>query len=65
MASKRKTRAGNSGYILGREAFAYISAVEGLVVNRGMEETFRKFDRDDLSPDERRRELIRIYGRKS
>jgi len=44
--------------IIGRERFAKISAVEGVVLSREAIELFEDFDRRKLSPEERRKELI-------
>ena len=65
MAKSRKPRASSGGYTLGRGAFAKISEVEGLAPSRGLEEDGRAFDRQDLSPTERRRALARKYGGKA
>ena len=64
MNPKRKTRNSAGAFILGDEAFARISAVEGLVSTPEMDEMFRQFDRDGVAPDERRREIIRRYANK-
>jgi hypothetical protein len=63
MRSKSKTKA--EQFILGEEAFAQISAVEGIVFTPEMDDMFRDFDRDGVSPEDRRRALIRRYGNKS
>ncbi len=63
MGSKQKQRKAERGFILGDEAFARISAVEGLVATPEMDALFREFDREGLTPDERRRVLNRRYGR--
>jgi hypothetical protein len=52
-------------YIIEREDFAKISAVEGIKLGRRVVEDFKDFDRRGLSAAERRRELTRKYGRKS
>jgi hypothetical protein len=54
-----------TGFTLGRDRFAKISAVEGIKPSRRTEEDFREFDRKGLSADERRRELTGKYGSKS
>ena len=59
----RKTTSTPNAYVLGRDRFAQISAVEGLALSSGMKEDFREFDRQGLSPAERRKELTRKYGR--
>ena len=50
---------------LGRKVFAKISAIEGIKLSGEAEEDFREFDRKGLSAAERRRALLRKYGRKS
>ena len=52
-------------YTVGRERFAKIAAVEGIRTSRRVDEDFQEFDRKGLSPEERRREIVRKYGRKS
>jgi hypothetical protein len=49
------------GFKIGREAFAAISAIEGLHLTAEMERTFREFDRLGLSAEERRRLIIARY----
>jgi hypothetical protein len=44
--------------VLGREAFARISAVEGIRLTDDMRAEFERFDREGLSPAERRRAII-------
>jgi hypothetical protein len=51
------------GYVLGRDSFARISAIEGIRTTRSMDEDFRDFDRKGLSADERRKVIRRKYGR--
>jgi hypothetical protein len=60
----RKTKPPQNAYVLGRDRFAQISAIEGLALSAGMKEDFREFDRQGLSAAERRRELARKYGHK-
>jgi hypothetical protein len=62
MARGTKPPARQRGLVLGREAFAAISAIEGLKVPPEMDELFREFDRLGLSPEERRAALIKKYG---
>jgi hypothetical protein len=52
-----------SGYILGRRAFARISAVEGVRLSSEMEERFRDFDLKGLSASERRKALARTFAK--
>jgi hypothetical protein len=62
MRSKSKTQ--TEQFILGDEAFAQISAVEGIVFTPEMDDMFRAFDRDGVKPDTRRREIVRRYAQK-
>jgi hypothetical protein len=50
------------GYILGRNSFAKISAVEGIRLSPEMEARFREFDQEGLSASERRKALARAFG---
>lgn len=51
-------------FTIGRDAFAKISAVEGLRLSPGMERDLREFDWKGLSSRERGRRIVRKYGRK-
>jgi hypothetical protein len=53
------------GYVIGRERFAKISAVEGIHVTAEMDDDFRRFDRQALSASERRRLISKKYAKKS
>ncbi len=46
------------GFVLGRERFARISAVEGNALTDEMRATLERFDREGLSADERRRAIL-------
>ena len=46
------------GFVLGRERFARISAVEGVALTDEMRATLERFDREGLSADERRRAIL-------
>ena len=59
--TKPKKRAA-TGYIVGRQAFARISAVEGIRLTDAMDEDFRDFERQRLSPAERRKAIAKKYG---
>jgi hypothetical protein len=59
--SKRKTTV--KGYVIGRRAFARISAVEGIHTTPGIEADFREFERQRLTPEERREMIRRKYGK--
>jgi hypothetical protein len=52
-------------YTVGRQRFSKISSVEGIRTSRRVDEDFQEFDRKGLSAEERRREIVRKYGRKS
>jgi hypothetical protein len=62
-ATKSPLRTGT--YTIGRSGFAKISAVEGVKTSRQMEKDFQEFDRERLTPAERRKALARKYGHKS
>jgi hypothetical protein len=53
-----------SGYVLGRQGFAKISAVEGAHLSREMDRDFGEFDRKELSSQERCEVLSGKYGAK-
>lgn len=50
---------------IGREASANISRVEGLIIPKDMEMTFRSFDKRGLSIEARRNALMGKYGKKT
>jgi hypothetical protein len=51
-------------FTIGRDPFAKISAVEGVRLSADMKQAFREFDRDRLSEEDRRREIVKRYGKK-
>lgn len=61
IASKSSKRVAK-GYVLGRERFAKISAVEGISLTPAMEADFREFERKGLSAEDRRRIIGKKYG---
>lgn len=64
MKKIKSTTAKKSGsFTIGRDAFASISAVEGLRITAAMEADFREFDRKGLSASQRRSAIARKYGR--
>jgi hypothetical protein len=63
MATKPKKRA--SGFVLGRQNFAKISAVEGIRLSRDQIADFVEFDRKGLAPKARRAILAAKYGVKN
>lgn len=50
-------------FIVGRDAFAKISAIEGISLSPGMQKDFETFDTAGLSPQERRKALAEKYGK--
>ncbi len=52
------------GFVLGRERFARISAVEGIALTDEMLATLERFDREGLSADERRRAILARFATK-
>lgn len=52
-------------FVLGRESFAKISAVEGIRMSKGMTDHFAKLDRTTTSANKRRTELKATYGKKT
>lgn len=53
------------GYVIGRQRFAKISAVEGIHITADMDNDFREFDRQELSASDRRRLIGKKYAKKS
>jgi hypothetical protein len=66
---KQKTKEDHSekgkGLVIGREAFARISAVEGIELNDAARDAFAEFERQQLSREERRRAIIGRFKRPS
>jgi hypothetical protein len=48
-------------FVIGRERFTQISAVEGIKPTAAMRERAAEFDRQGLSAAERRREIIKVH----
>jgi hypothetical protein len=48
-------------FVIGRERFAQISAVEGVKPTAAMKKRAAEFERQGLSPAQRRREIIKVY----
>ena len=51
------------GYTIGRAGFAKISAVEGIQLTEDMVRDLDAFEREQLSPAERRRAIGAKYGK--
>jgi hypothetical protein len=64
MAKPTKNPKRAAGYVLGRQNFAKISAVEGIRLSRDQDEDFGEFDRKALPPKTRRAILAAKYGTK-
>ena len=67
MRAKKKHR-GNSespGFVLGRARFTKISAVEGLVLSDASKRMFAEFDRQNLTPEQRRAAILRKHTAKA
>ncbi|MET4386433.1 hypothetical protein ABIB73_002178 [Bradyrhizobium sp. F1.4.3] len=65
MVSRKKSPANASGtsakLVVGRERFAKISAVEGIVPSAAMKARVARFDQQGLSAAERRREIVKAH----
>jgi hypothetical protein len=51
------------GFVIGREGFAKISAVEGIRLSQEMADRVRQADRDGLTDEERREAILRVHRR--
>jgi hypothetical protein len=64
MAARTKSGANkriSAKFVIGRERFAQISAVEGIKPTAAMKKRTAIFEKQGLTPDERRRAIIKIY----
>jgi len=59
--SPNAKKGGTVSGIVGRKAFAKISAVEGIRLTPEMKRRAAEFDRKGLSPEERRRAIIAAH----
>lgn len=50
-----------SGYTIGRDAFAKISAVEGIYLTKELRKDFQVFEEKGLSPKDRRDAISKKY----
>jgi hypothetical protein len=55
----------DKGHVIGREAFAKISAIEGIELRDAAKEAFAEFERQELSREERRRAITERFKRPS
>jgi hypothetical protein len=60
-----KKKAASAKFVLGRGAFAKISAVEGIALTPAMKKRAADFERRGLTPAERRREILKVYRKKA
>jgi len=65
MTKAKSAGRASASYTIGRKNFAKISAVDGIRPRRRVEAEFKEFDRLELSPADRRREIARKYDHKS
>jgi len=64
MSIRKKTGSNkrvSAKFVIGRERFTQISAVEGIKLTPAMKKRAAEFERQGLSPAERRREIIKVY----
>jgi hypothetical protein len=63
MASQKITsrKSPNTGFVLGRERFSKISAVEGIELSHAMKKRIRQSDQKGLSAEARRAAIIRAH----
>jgi len=52
----------NRGYTIGRDAFAKISAVEGIHLTKEMQKEFQVFEQKGLSAKDRREAIAKKYA---
>ena len=57
--ASRSTR--RQGEVIGRERFAWISAVEGIRLSGAAKRRAAEAERQGLSPEERRRAIVRAH----
>jgi len=62
--SKSRSVKSSGRFVIGRDRFAKISAVEGLRITAAMETDFRDFDLRGLSAEERRTIIANRYGKR-
>jgi hypothetical protein len=60
---KKEISAERTTTTIGRDRFEKICAVEGIKLTPAMKKRFAEFDRKGLSPAERRREILKVYGK--
>jgi hypothetical protein len=65
MSKTGKPRAKGKRLTIGLAGFEKISAIEGIRLTRDMRGTFRRLDEQGASAAERRRVVVKKYGRSS
>jgi len=60
-----KKKSASAKFVLGRAAFAKISAVEGIMLTPAMKKRAKEFERRGLTSAERRREILKVYRKKA
>jgi len=63
--TKSPPKSSSNTLTIGRAGFSKISAVEGIKPSPRRDADFQEFDRQGLSPAERRNALAEKYGRKN
>lgn len=58
-------RSGGGRFVVGRNAFAKISAIEGLHLSAEQRRDFREFDRKGFTSEKRRRAIVAKYAGKT
>jgi hypothetical protein len=61
--STRQSRRKAAGLIIGRTGFAQISKVEGIALPKGAKADLRRYDKKNLSTNERRQAIIEKYAK--
>jgi len=52
----------NPGYVIGRNAFSKISAIEGIQLTKEMRNDFQVFEQKGFSPKDRREAIFKKYS---
>ena len=60
-----KKKSASAQFVLGRAAFAKISAVEDITLTPAMKKRAEEFERRGLTSAERRREILKVYRKKA
>jgi hypothetical protein len=63
--NKTPSNSKRGGFVLGRARFEKISAVEGIKKSAESRRMFEEFDRQGLTPEQRRKAIFEKYARKA